>query len=115
MPYLAVTWMKPTTAAEELEMKRARLSAVDEWPVRKTAILANLRRLLGPLPGPAFRVPLDLKIIKEERRDGYIQKTISYNVDPYDRVESYLLIPERGNGKRPAMLALHSTHPTGKD
>jgi dienelactone hydrolase len=115
LPYLAATEMRPTTAAEELEIKRARILAAEEWPARQTAIVANLQRLLGPLPGPAFRVPLDLKIVKEERREGYTQKTITYNVDPYDRVESYLLIPERREGKRPAILALHSTHPIGKD
>jgi dienelactone hydrolase len=87
----------------------------DEWPARKAAIVANLGRLLGPLPGRAFRVPLDLKTIKEEHGEGYVQKTITYNVDPYDRVESYLLIPERREGKWPAILALHSTHPIGKD
>jgi predicted dienelactone hydrolase len=115
IPYFAVTRMSPTTAAEEVEMKRFRVLAADEWPARKAAIVASLRNLLGPLPGPAFRVPLDLKVVKEEQRDGYTQKTITYNVDPYDRVESYLLIPKRRDGKRPAILALHSTHPTGKD
>jgi dienelactone hydrolase len=115
IPYFAVTRMTPTTAAEELEMKRARISATNEWPARKASIVANLRRLLGPLPGPAFRVLLDLKIVKEEQRDGYTQRTITYNVDPHDRVESYLLIPDKRDGKRPAIVALHSTHPTGKD
>jgi hypothetical protein len=55
-----------TTAAENLAPKR-----VDEWPARKAVIVSNLQRLLGPLPGPAFRVPLNLKTVKEERRDGY--------------------------------------------
>src|SRR5207249_5177832 len=51
IPYFAVTRMTPTTAAEELDMKRTRVLAADEWPARRTAILANLRRLLGPIPG----------------------------------------------------------------
>jgi dienelactone hydrolase len=101
--------------AKNLEVKRPRALTVDEWPEHKARIIANLGCLLGPLPGRAFRVPLDLKIVREEQRDGYTQKTITYNVDPYDRVESYLLVPERRGGKRPATLALHSTHPTGKD
>ena len=111
----AVRQLMFSGAVEESEMKRARVLAADAWPARKAAIVANLRRLLGPLPGPAFRVPLDLKTVKEQPRDGYTQQTITYNVDPYDRVESYLLIPERREGKRPAILALHSTHPSGKD
>jgi dienelactone hydrolase len=115
IPYFALTRTAPTTDAEKWEMKQTRILAVDEWPARKTAIVANLQRLLGPLPGPAFRVPLDLKTVKEEHRDGYTQKTITYNVDAYDRVESYLLIPDQHDGKRPAILALHSTHPSGKD
>jgi dienelactone hydrolase len=114
VPFFA-TPLTPTTAAEGLEIKRTHLLALDKWAACQSAILANLRGLLGPLPGPAFRVPLDLRSIREEHHTGYVLKTITYNVDPYDRVESYLLIPEGMKVKRPAVVALHSTHPTGKD
>jgi dienelactone hydrolase len=115
IPYFAVSRITPTTAAEAAEMKRTRLAAAEEWTFRRAQILTNIHELLGPLPGASFRVPLDLKVEKSVDRDGYTQKTITYNVDPYDRVESFLLVPHRREGKLPAMLALHPTHPTGKD
>jgi dienelactone hydrolase len=115
LPYFSVTRNPPATASEKSLIERSRLEAAGEWPARRAQILANMQKLLGPLPGPAFRVPLDLKIVKQEQRDGYTQKTITYNVDPYDHVESYLLIPHKRQVKCPAMLALHGTHPIGKD
>jgi hypothetical protein len=90
------------------------ITTAGEWESRRAHILTNVQRLLGPLPGPAFRVPLDRKVVNEEKRDGYTQKIITYQVDPYDRVESYLLVPDHLRGKTPAVLALHSTHPLGK-
>jgi dienelactone hydrolase len=115
LPYFSVTRNPPATAAEKSLIERSRREAAEEWPTRRAQIVENLQRLLGPLPGEAFRVPLDLKVVKEEQRDGYTQKTITYQVDPYDRVESYLLVPHKRSGKAPAMLALHPTHPIGKD
>jgi neutral ceramidase len=105
---------QPATDAEAFERRQAGVQARAEWDGRRRQILANVQRLLGPLPGPAFRVPLDWKVVKEEKRDGYTQKTISYQVDPYDRVESYLLVPDAVHGKAPAVLALHGTHSLGK-
>ena len=115
LPYFSVTRNPPATAAEKSLIERSRKEAADEWPARRTQIVANVQKLLGPLPGAAFRVPLDLHVVKEEHRDGYTQKTITYQVDPYDLVESYLLIPHKRQEKMPAMLALHGTHPIGKD
>jgi hypothetical protein len=115
LPYFAVTRNPPATASERSWIERARREAAEQWPQRRAQIVENLERLLGPLPGPAFRVPLDLQVVKEEQRDGYTQQTITYQVDPYDRVESYLLMPHSRNGKTAAVLALHPTHPIGKD
>ena len=115
LPYYAVRRYPADTAAEQAEVQRIRVLAAEEWKMRRAQILANLQHLLGPLPGPTFRVPLDLKVVKEETRDGYTQKTITYQVDPYDRVESYLLVPHQRDGKLPAIVALHPTHPTGTD
>lgn len=91
------------------------IRTADQWATRRLHILANWQRMLGPLPGPAFRVQLDLKVVDEEKRDGYTRQRITYNVDPYDRVESYVLLPHERHSRMPAIIALHSTHPTGKD
>ncbi len=91
------------------------VTTAEQWQVRRAHIAANLQRLMGPLPGDFFRVPLDIEVLTERRFDKYIQRKIAYNVDPHDRVESYLLIPADLPDKAPAVLALHPTHKIGKD
>lgn len=48
----------------------------------------------------------DIKVIGEERRDGYTAKKILFNVNAYSRITAYLLIPD-GKGPFPAINMLH--------
>lgn len=48
----------------------------------------------------------DMKVIGEERRDGYTAKKILFNVNAYSRITAYLLIPD-GKGPFPAINMLH--------
>ncbi|MHC4539140.1 MAG: alpha/beta hydrolase, partial [Planctomycetota bacterium] len=91
------------------------ITRADQWRIRRADILASVQSALGPAPGRSFRAPLDIKVIEEVELEAYTRKTISYDVDPYDRVESYLLVPHDLHGKSPAVLALHPTHPIGKE
>lgn len=91
-----------------------RITTAEQWEPRRRSIVAAVEQVTGPVPGPAFHVPLDLKVIKEEDCGKYIRKTIAYNVDPNDRVESYLLIPKGIKRPVPAILALHGTNNFGK-
>ena len=91
------------------------ITRAEQWKTRQAHILADVQSVLGPVPGRSFRVPLDLQVIEEVNLDSYSRKKIAYNVDPYDRVESYLLIPHNLKGNTPAILALHGTNPRGKD
>jgi dienelactone hydrolase len=85
------------------------------WESRRRQIVALVEQVTGPVPGPAFRVSLDAQVLAEVDCGTYIRKHIAYHVDPYDRVESYLLIPKGLRKKAPAILALHGTNPGGKD
>lgn len=91
------------------------ITTPQQWEPRRRQIVAQIEQVTGPVPGPAFRVPLDLKVLEEVDCGSYIRKKISYNVDPYDRVESFLLVPTNLQGKTPAILALHGTNSAGKD
>jgi dienelactone hydrolase len=51
----------------------------------------------------------------EERCDGYIKRTVSYNVGPGERIRTYLLIPINKPLPRPALLTIHPTTPLGKE
>ena len=55
-----------------------------------------------PRPAAVF----DMKVVAEERRDGYTAQRIEFNVNAYSRVSAYLLFPD-GQGPFPAVNALH--------
>lgn len=85
------------------------------WAKRRAHILANMEKVMGPLPGPEFRVPLEVQYEREETRPGYVLKTLTYASAPGERVPAYLLLPTGRRGKRPAALCLHQTVLIGKD
>ncbi len=92
-----------------------RITSPSEWESRRRQVVAHVELATGPLPGPAFRVPLDLKVLEEVDCGSYVRRKIAYNVDPHDRVESFLLVPKNLRGKTPAILALHGTNRYGKE
>ena len=93
-----------------------------DWAVRRQHLLDNMQLVMGPLPDESRRVPLDVKVISEEKTDKYIRRKISYLAEPDDRVPAWLLLPnsvpealKSADGKGPAMLCLHQTTTIGKD
>lgn len=81
---------------------------------RRAAILDSLQRVMGPLPGPGRRAPLDVRVHGEQRLARFTRYQISYASEPGDRVPAYLLVPRSPGGRRPAVLCLHQTTPHGK-
>lgn len=89
------------------------LRAADE-PDR-VAIRKKMEKAMGPLPGADRKVPLDAKVLGEEKGEGYIRKKVTFATEKGDRVPAYLLVPVTGkDGKLPAMLCLHQTIKIGK-
>ncbi len=82
---------------------------------KRAEILKNMQKVMGDMPDDSHKVPLDVKVISEEKLEGYIRKKITYAVEKNDRVPAWLLIPLGKEGKRPAMLCLHQTINIGKD
>jgi neutral ceramidase len=85
-----------------------------DWEIRKRHILVNLQKVMGPLPGAAKAVPLDVQQVEEVRLDGIIRRKIHYQSEPGDRVTAYLFIPPGAGHKLPAVLCLHQTSNLGK-
>jgi dienelactone hydrolase len=83
-------------------------------PPDRPALLKKMERVMGPLPGPDRKVPLDVRVEEETKLDGYVRKKLTYAAEKGDRVPAYLLVPTGFTGKRPAMLCLHQTIPIGK-
>jgi dienelactone hydrolase len=88
----------------------------------RPALRKKMEKAMGPLPGADRKVPLDPKVVTEEKLDGYVRKKVTFAAEKGDRVPAWLLIPtaspDRKGGesaKRPAMLCLHQTIPIGKD
>ena len=85
-----------------------------DWAKRREHVLANMQRVMGPLPPPARKVPLDVKVLEEVALAKVVRKKITFAVEKDDRCFAYLLLPRTVTGKRPAMLALHQTTRIGK-
>lgn len=71
---------------------------------------------MGALPARRDLPALGVRITGREQRDGFAQLELSFVAEPGDRVPAYLLLPDdlEDGEARPAMLALHPTHPAGK-
>ena len=86
-----------------------------DWGVRRSHILGNMQRVMGPLPEPHRRVPLDIQVLGETRTPHYLRREITFASESGDRVPAYLLLPAKPQGPSAAMLCLHPTSPLGKD
>ncbi|HSI11144.1 MAG TPA: hypothetical protein VK961_03835 [Chthoniobacter sp.] len=84
-----------------------------DWNGRRSAILAAMQTITGPLPGAEKRCPLDLQVREEKDMGNYVRRAITYASEPGSRVPAYLLIPKRlldtANVKGNAVLCLHPT------
>ena len=90
-----------------------RVATTDDWLQRRKEIVAGMQAVMGQLPGPEKRCPLDVKVEVEVDCGSYVRRSITYSSEPGSRVPAYLLIPKEvlhGEGKRvPAVLCLHGT------
>ena len=84
-----------------------------DWQRRRAEILAGMQRVMGPLPGAAKRVPLDLRVERETDCGTYVRREITYAAEPGARVPAYLLLPKQvlaRGAKRHGVLALMPTN-----
>ncbi len=63
-----------------------------------------VERALSYEPKP---VPLDLKVHRNEKRDGYELRVISFAGSAHYRIPAFLLVPEKGKPPYPAVVAFH--------
>jgi dienelactone hydrolase len=93
------------------------IRTVEDWLKRRAHILANFEQVAGMLPDDARRVPLDVRIDREEliAEGNYLRQHLTFAAEAGDRVPAYLLLPQGKSGRRPAVLCLHQTIRVGKD
>lgn len=101
----------------DAEGRERPVATADDWKIRRGHILAHLQAVMGPLPGPSRRVPLDVRVAETIDEPACTRIGLTYAAEPGDRVPAWLLIPkDRAPGeRRPAILALHQTVAIGKD
>ncbi|WP_406696243.1 dienelactone hydrolase family protein [Singulisphaera sp. Ch08] len=87
--------------------------SIDDWLHRRAEIIAGAEAVMGQLPGPEKRCPLDMKVEEEVDCGRYVRQLITYASEPGSRVPAYLLIPKSALGPQaqpaPAVLCLHGT------
>lgn len=96
---------QPTAASNEAD-----------WAKRRAEIVHSMQVVMGPLPGPEKRCPLNVKVEEEVDMGSYVRRLLTYSSEPGSRVPAYLCIPKKllkdGGGKVPAVLCLHGTDNT---
>lgn len=99
------------------------IKTLADWEIRRLHALAAMQEVMGPLPSPARRVPLDVKKVEEMKVGKLVRRKITYRTDPFGRVSAWLFLPEdsrlavarQGSARLPAVLCLHQTIKIGKD
>ena len=84
-----------------------------DWELRRAEVLKGMVTVMGPLPGKARRVRLDVKVEEEVDAGKYFRPLITLQSEPGSRTPAYLCIPKSvfivKGGKAPAVLCLHPT------
>ncbi len=82
----------------------------DGWQRQRQNIRSAWQSFLGPMPEP--RPPVKLEVLTTQSSGTTIRQLVRYEGEPGLFVEAYLLLPNdpnRGETKRPAIVALHPT------
>ena len=87
---------------------------VADWEHRRAHILENFQEVTGPIPPPPLDASFDMQVHESLELENHIRKTISFTVEPDDRLWAYLLIPKGITTPRPGILCPHPTSAKGK-
>lgn len=85
------------------------------WADRRAEIVRGMEAVMGRLPGAERKLPLTVKVEKEDDMGSYFRRKISYQSERGSRVPAYLCVPKAAlaeGAKFPAVLCLHPTDET---
>jgi len=88
------------------------VKTAEDWAKRRAEIVRGAEAVMGRLPGPEKRCPLDVKVEDEQDCGKYVRRLVTYQSEPGSRVPAYLCVPHevlKGPKKAPAVLCLHPT------
>lgn len=93
------------------------ITSVAQWERRKQQVRDAVQLVMGPLPMPSEKTPLDVQSLEETRVGNAVRRKVAYYTDsPTARVRAWLFLPDHEpSAKLPAALCLHQTTNVGKD
>lgn len=92
---------------ERMNGRCAPVATPGEWKAKRRRIQVSWSYLLGN--GPSQPPALQARTLWEEARDGYRLRKLAYRVEADEEITSYLLIPERIEGRAPAIVSCMPT------
>lgn len=93
------------------------VKGADDWNVKRSGIRRQWLEVMGEVPE---RFPVSWEVRSERKERDHTRIHLAYSTAYGDTVPAYLLIPDdtvggrNEAGRRPAVLALHPTHESGK-
>ena len=113
------TWYR-TESGEKQPVK-----TVEDWAIRRQAIVAGMEQVMGPLPDRSKWPDAQVRVLDRTELEGGIQRQkIQFITDSADRpVKAWVFLPpptlktasRKGTDRRAAVLCLHQTIGIGKD
>ncbi len=87
-------------------------STKQSWETRREQIKTVLRVFIGD--APRTKPSLEAKTIEETKRESYTLRKLTFQTEPGEFIPSYLLIPNKVNGRTPVVICPHQTTQEGK-
>lgn len=101
-----------TMGSGETEIKP--INSLEEWESKKENLRILYKSILGVRPN-YLDYELSIKIESEVTHDNIIERRVSYQLSPEERVTSIMLIPKGKNYPLPSLLTIHPTTKYGKE
>jgi len=95
--------------------RRQPIGSLQDWGCRRTHILQNLQRVMGPLPPRAANAPVQVTTLESVPLGTLERRKIAFATATHERVPAYLILPTSSSKRGPAILCLHQTTGVGKD
>lgn len=92
------------------------IKSLEDWKLRRAAIVAGFEEATGPLPSRENLPDLDIRVTETIETPIYTRETITFASEAGDRTPAFLYLPKglAPGEKRPGVVALHPTHAIGK-
>ena len=77
---------------------------------------ATFRRVMNVFlgPSPPAKPELAVRLVDETDSETVVRRSVSYEVEPGERISAYVLIPKTLRGRAPAVLCPHQTTQAGR-